>query len=124
MRYKSSVPPAWNASGIPWGLLIYLPVVGTPFERIEMDLVSPLEKSAARFQHILVILDNTTWYPEAIPLCSTKATALAPELMKVFIQMIIPQEIITDQGTNFMYQFMRELYSLGKIKSLRAQPPI
>ena len=46
-----------------------LPVVGTPFERVEIDIVGPLDPSTASGnQFILVIVDHATRYPEAIPL--------------------------------------------------------
>lgn len=71
-------------------------MAGTPFQSIAMDLVGPFEKNAAGFQQILVILDYATRYPEASLLHSTKVTALAPEIMKVFAWEDIPWEIITD----------------------------
>ncbi len=45
--------------------LILLPVIEVPFERIGMDLVGLLSKSAQGHEHILVILDYATRYPEA-----------------------------------------------------------
>lgn len=33
-----------------------------------MDLVMPLPKSAWGHQHILILLDYATWYPETYPL--------------------------------------------------------
>ncbi len=48
--------------------LIPLPIIEVPFERIGMDLVGPLPKSARGHEHILVIVDYATRYPEAVPL--------------------------------------------------------
>ena len=39
--------------------------------------------------------------------------------MNLFARVGIPQEILTDQGTNFMSQLMMEIYSLLHIKSIR-----
>lgn len=44
----------------PPSLLIPLPVIDVPFERIGMDLVGPLPKLARGHEHILVILDYAT----------------------------------------------------------------
>lgn len=61
-----------------------MPVVGTPFERITMDLVGPLTKSVAGHQYIMVIMDYATWLTEVIPLQSMTAWTITAELMKVF----------------------------------------
>lgn len=47
------------------------------------------------------------------------AKTIASEPMKVFARLGLPQEILTNQGTSFMSQIMRELCKLLKIKSLR-----
>ena len=52
-------------------------------------------------EHILVLSDYTTRYPEAIPLRRFTAPVVAERLIKVFARYVIPQEILTDQGTNF-----------------------
>lgn len=64
--------------------LVPLPVVGVPFERIEMDLVGPLKKSVAACQHILMVMDYATRYPKAIPLLSMNEAAIMAEFMKLF----------------------------------------
>ncbi|XP_064172116.1 uncharacterized protein LOC135243909 [Anguilla rostrata] len=48
--------------------LIPLPIIETPFERIGLDLIGPLPKSARGHNYILVILNYGTCYPEAVPL--------------------------------------------------------
>ncbi|KAL0184751.1 hypothetical protein M9458_020447, partial [Cirrhinus mrigala] len=90
--------------------LIPLPIIEVPFERIGMDLVGPLPKSARGHEHILVIVDYATRFPEAIPL--RKATAKA-------IGLGILREILTDQGTPFMSKLMSDLCRLLPVKQLR-----
>ncbi len=60
--------------------LIPLPIIEVPFERIGMDLVGPLPKSARGHEHILVVVDYATRYPEAIPLRKATSKAIAQEL--------------------------------------------
>ncbi|KAL0186489.1 hypothetical protein M9458_018159, partial [Cirrhinus mrigala] len=60
--------------------LIPLPIIGVPLERIGMDLVGPLPKSARGHEHILVIVDYATRFPEAIPLRKATAKNIAKEL--------------------------------------------
>lgn len=101
-------------------LVVSLPLVEAHFEHIEVNLVGPLEKLAAGYKHVLVILDNATHNPEAIPLRSMSAHVITEELLKVFSWIGIPQEILNDQVTSFMPGVMRELCRLLKICSFRS----
>ncbi len=99
--------------------LIPLPIIEVPFERIGMDLVGPLPKSARGHEHILVIVDYATRYPEAIPLRKATAKTIAQELFLLSSRVGIPAEILTDQGTPFMSRLMADLCRLLKVKQLR-----
>ncbi len=99
--------------------LIPLPIIEVPFERIGMDLVGPLPKSARWHEHILVIVDYATRYPEAIPLRKATAKNIAHELFMLFSRVGIPAEILTEQGTLFMSRLMADLCRLLRVKQLR-----
>ncbi len=99
--------------------LIPLPIIGVPFERIGMDLVGPLPKSARGHEHILVIMDYATRYPEALPLRKATTKAIARELFLLCSRVGIPKEILTDQGTPFMSRMMKDLCRLLQVKHLR-----
>ncbi len=99
--------------------LIPLIIIEVPFERIGMDLVGPLPKSARGHEHILVIVDYATRYPEAIPLRKATSKAIAQELFLLSSRVGIPKEILTDQGTPFMSRTMADLCRLLKVKQLR-----
>ena len=58
-------------------------------------------------------------YPEAFPLRSCDTEHVAEALVNLFARVGVPQEILTDQGTNFMSQLMMEIYNLLHIKSIR-----
>ncbi|XP_050984340.1 uncharacterized protein LOC127176618 isoform X2 [Labeo rohita] len=99
--------------------LIPLPVIDVPFERIGMDLIGPLPKSARGYEHILVVVDYATRYPEAVPLRKATAKSIAQELFQLFSRVGIPKEILTDQGTPFMSRLMADLCRLLRVKQLR-----
>ena len=61
-------------------------------------------------------------YPEAIPLRSIDAGTVAEHLIHLFSTVGIPKEILSDQGTNFMSQLLRELYNLLNISQIRMSP--
>ncbi|KAI2645187.1 Retrovirus-related Pol polyprotein from transposon 17.6 [Labeo rohita] len=99
--------------------LIPLPIIEVPFERIGLDLVGPLPKSARGHEHILVIVDYATRYPEAVPLRKATAKAIAQELFLLASRVGIPSEILTDQGTPFMSRLMADLCRLLRVKQLK-----
>ena len=96
--------------GIPKAPLVPLPIVSTSFEKIAIDIVGPLPRSRNGHRYILMICDHTTQYPEAIPLRSINAERIAEELIKVFARVGIPNEILTDRGSNFTFKLLAELY--------------
>ena len=102
--------------------LLPLPIVEEPFARIAMDIVGPLPRSRSGNRYVLVVCDYGTRYPEAVPLRSIDATTIAEELMLIFSRVGIPSEILTDQGSNFQSQLLKELYRLLHIDTLRTTP--
>ena len=102
--------------------LIPLPVIAESFRRIAMDIVGPLPRSRSGNRYILVICDYSTRYPEAVPLCNITAETIAEELMKLFARVGIPEEILTDQGSNFTSEVLKELYRCLHIRAIRTSP--
>ncbi|XDV39343.1 hypothetical protein PO909_008599 [Leuciscus waleckii] len=99
-----------------------LPVISAPFRRIAMDIVGPLEKSSAGHRYILVVNDYATRYPEAFPLRSITTTKIIHALVQLFSRVGIPEEILTDQGTNFTSRLMGQLNKQLGIKAIRTTP--
>ena len=93
-----------------------------PFERIAMDVVGPLPRSRRGNQYILVVCDYATRYPEAMVLRKVDAGSVAEHLIQLSSRVGIPREILSDQGTNFMSQLIRELYNLLNICPIRTSP--
>ena len=81
--------------------MIPLPVINEPFSRVAMDIVGPLPRSRSGNRYVLVLCDYSTRYPEAIPPRTIDAETIALELVKIFSRVGIPQEVLTDQGSNF-----------------------
>lgn len=108
--------------GVPRAQLQPLPLIATPFDRIGMDIVGPLEKSSSGHRYILVICDYATRYPEAFPLRSITARHVANCLIQLFSRVGIPREILTDCGTNFLSKLLQQVYGLLGIKGIRSTP--
>lgn len=76
--------------------------VGSPFVRIQMDVLGPLPTTLSGNRYLLVIVDCFTKWVEAVPIKNIRARTVA----EVFFDQIIsrhgvPKEIHMDQGRNF-----------------------
>lgn len=99
-----------------------LPVIATPFRRIAMDIVGPLVKSSGGHQYILVVCDYVTHFPEAFPLRTITAPTVLRVLIQLFSRVGIPDEILTDQGTNFTSKLMQLFHKQLGISAIKATP--
>ena len=99
--------------------LIPLPIIDVPFRRLGMDILGPLPKSSRGHRYVLVLMDYATRYPEAVPLRTATGKTIAKELFLLYSRVGIVEEILTDQGTCFMSQVMREMCRLLHVTQLR-----
>ncbi|KAL5516317.1 hypothetical protein EMCRGX_G001610 [Ephydatia muelleri] len=103
--------------------LIPLPVVTEPFRRVAMDIVGPLPRTKSGNRYILVMCDyDATRCPEAIPVKAIDAEHIAEELVRIFARVGIPEEMLTDQGSNFTSQLLSEIYQLLHVHPIRTPP--
>ncbi len=108
-----------NPPASPKAPLRPLPLMQVPFERIGMDLIGPLERSARGHRFALVLVDYATRYPEAVALRNISAKSVAEALFSMISRVGIPKEILTNLGMAFMSRTIRKLYGLLGIKSVR-----
>ncbi len=90
-----------------------LPLVQVPFDRIGMDHIGPLERSARGHRFALVLVDYATRYPEAVVLRSISAKSVAEALFRIISRVGILKEILMDQGTAFVTYNSRALRVIG-----------
>jgi len=98
-------------------------VPALPWERISLDLVGPLNRTANNNKYILTCVDYLTRYPECVPLPDIKAETVA----RAFVENIIcrfgtPRELLTDCGTQFVGKLFQEICTLLEIKKLKTTP--
>ena len=93
--------------------------MGVPFQKIATDIVGSLPRSRSGKRYILVVCDYATHYPEAVALKSVHAEHIAEELVQLFARVGIPEEILTDQGSNFTSQLLTELYKMLHVHPIR-----
>ena len=84
-----------------------------------VDLIGPLyPPSARKHQYILTMVDMATRYPKAEALVNIDTVSVAEALLKMFSDTGIPQEILSDRGTQFTSDVMKEVHRLLSIKSI------
>ena len=90
-----------------------IPVVDVPFKRVAVDLIGPIEPaSEAGHRYILTLVDYATRYPEAVPLKRIDTETVAEALVDLYSRLGVPEEILSDQGTQFISDCMKELCRL------------
>ena len=102
--------------------LISIPPMDEPFSRVAIDIVGPLIRSEQGNKFILVACDYGTKYPEAIPLKTINAETVANTLVEMFSRTGIPREILSDQGSNFMSDLVKNLCTMLGIKKIKTTP--
>ncbi|XP_042866107.1 uncharacterized protein LOC122249376 [Penaeus japonicus] len=99
------------------------PLIDTPFKRVAIDIVGPIKPASSEgHRYILTLVDYATRYPEAVPLKRITTEAVAEALLDIYSRLGIPEEVIHDQGTQFMSDCMSEVCRLLSLKQLPTTP--
>ena len=99
-----------------------LSVIKEPLTRIAMDVFGPLNRTKAGNKYILVLMDYATKWPEAFALRNVTAETIVNCLIEVTARIRVPQELLTDNGSNFMSKVMKKYCSMIGIKQIRTSP--
>ena len=100
-----------------------LPTISEPFSRVAVDIVGPIRppaKDGSRF--ILTLVDFATRWPEAVALKNIETVTVAEALLQMFSRLGIPQEILSDNGSQFTSEMMTETHRLMSIRPLFTTP--
>ena len=100
-----------------------MPVIDIPFIRVAIDIVGPIHPmTAKKNRYILTIVDYASRYPEAVALPNIETTTVAEAMVEVFCRVGVPHEILTDRGSQFTSDMMREVSRLLSIRQLTTTP--
>jgi hypothetical protein len=93
------------------------------FSHLHIDLVGPLPPSSGGETQLLMILDRSTRWAEAIPLRSTSAESCATALVNGWVARFgVPQQITSDRGSQFASSVWDSLTRRLGIKSCLTTP--
>ena len=112
--------PKGRISKVPLG---EMPLMEEPFQRIAVDLIGPIAPITDKGnRYILTIVDYATRYPEAIPLPKIEAERVAEAMFETFCRIGFPREVLSDCGTQFTSDVMKEVSRLISLKQLFTTP--
>ena len=107
-------------AGAPLGEML---LIDTPFKRVAVDLVGPITPASERgHRYIFTFVDYTTRYPKAVPLKNIDTETVAEALLDMHSRLGIPEEVLSDQGTQFVSSCMQEVSRLLSINQLTTMP--
>jgi len=94
-----------------------------PFQRVGIDLVGPITPpSTSGNRFILCVVDYATRYPEAVALPGVSTEQVAEALCRIFSRVGVPRQILSDQGSQFVSEVMKEVYRLLSIQHITSTP--
>ncbi|XP_071486350.1 uncharacterized protein [Diadema antillarum] len=100
-----------------------MPLIDTPFKRVAIDLIGPIDPITERGnRYILTLVDYATRYPEAVALRSIETERIAEALLEIFSRLGLPEEILSDRGAQFTSELMKEIARLLSVKQRMTTP--
>ena len=100
-----------------------VPIISTPFQRVAMDIVGPVNPiSAEGYRYILTMVDYASSFPEAVALKNITSIDIAEALISIFARVGIPKEIISDRGPQFVLDLLSQVHRLIGVKPLFTTP--
>ena len=90
-----------------------------PLQIVTMDIAGPLPRSSKQNSYVLVMCDHFTKWVQIYPMRKIQAKDVAKRVLSFVCQLGLPEEILTDLGTNFQATMMQQLYDILDIHGLR-----
>lgn len=99
-----------------------IPVVHTPWTKLAIDIVGPLNTTRRGHKYLLTMVDLATRWPEAVPLKKVDAVSTAEALLNIFSTYGVPQLLVHDNGGNFTAKFTSLVMKTMGIHQIKTAP--
>ncbi|XP_040068602.2 uncharacterized protein LOC120841708 [Ixodes scapularis] len=100
-----------------------MPTIVTPFQRVAIDIIGPIApKSDSGNRYILTMVDVATRYPDAVALKTIGTPVVAEALVGMFTRYGVPREVLSDRGSAFTSDLMKEVGRLLSVRRLLTTP--
>jgi len=93
-----------------------LPLIGTPFSTVCVDIIGPLSPPSEGYRYILTMVDMCTRFPEAVALKDISTSTVDQALLDILSQVGLPWKLHSDRGSHFTSEMMRDVYRLLSVK--------
>ena len=98
-------------------------VIEEPFHRVAIDLIGPIIPVSERGnRYILTVVDFATRYPEAVSLAKMDIETIAEALLEIYSRVGFPSEVLSDRGSQFAADRIKEVCRLISVKQLFTTP--
>ena len=95
-------------------------IMGEPMERLSVDITGPHPTSSGGHKYILTVIDHFSKWAEAFPIRNQEAQTVAKVLIdRVFTDIGMPMQILSDQGKNFESELFKEMCRCLGIEKIR-----
>ena len=88
-----------------------------PWQRIHVDFAGPF-----RGRQFLVVIDAHSKWPEVIPMQTTTSTATIHELRRLFSSYGLPEQLVSDNGPQFVSDEFKVFLKANRVKHIRSAP--
>ena len=100
-----------------------IPLIDTPFKRVAVDLIWPIFPSSKEgYRYILSMVDYATRYSDAVPFKNIDTETVAEALLDMYSRLGFPDEVLSDNGTQFISECIEEVSRLFSIRQLISTP--
>ena len=82
----------------------------------------PLKRTKSGNKYVLVVMDYATKWPEAFTLKNTSTETLLDCLVEMTARLGIPEEVLSDNGSNFVSKTMHQFCQLTGIHQIKTSP--
>ena len=111
------------SGSVPRAPLGDMPLIDQPFKRVAIDLVGPIAPASDKgHRYILTLMEYATRYPEVVPLKNIDTETVAEALLDMYSRVEVPEEVLSDLGTQFTWDCMKEVSRLLSIRRLTTSP--
>ena len=90
-----------------------------PWQRLSLDIVGELHGAPSNFKFLLVLIDHHSKWPEVKPVTTITTHSVIEFLSELFCRWGLPEEIITDNGRQFISREFEDFLSSLAIKHCR-----
>ena len=88
-----------------------------PWQRLHIDFAGPFQG-----RNFLVVVDAHSKWPEVIVMSSTTASATIRELRRLFASFGLPEQLVSDNGPQFVSEEFQSFLKANRVKHLRSAP--